>query len=208
MGSGLWKIIIKLIVKIRRKINRWETYDYLNTLKTQCECDGAILHNDCSIYNGHADGTKKNIVIEKNAHIRGELQTFGHGGKIRIGQYSYVGPNTRIWSGRSIDIGNRVLVGPNCCIFDNDIHPLDPELRHKQFVDIVTKGQPAWVSLNDKEVIIKDDAWIGCNVVILKGVTIGKGAIVGAGSVVTHDIPDYAIAHGNPAVVSRIMKEI
>ena len=206
MSSDVRKIIIKLVVKIKKKMNQWEMCDYINTLKVQCECNGAILYKDCFIYDGHAEGIKKNIIIERNAHIRGELQTLGHGGRIRIGQYSYIGPNTRIWSGRSIDIGNRVLVGPNCCIFDNDIHPLDPELRHKQFVDIVTKGQPAWVSLNDKEVIIKDDAWIGCNVVILKGVTIGKGAIVGAGSVVTHDIPDYAIVHGNPVEISKFYR--
>lgn len=100
-----------------------------------------------------------------------------------------------------------MLIGSDCYIFDNDIHPLNSEIRHRQFMDIVTIGQPAWITLNDSTVTIEDDAWIGCNVVILKGVTIGKGAVIGAGSVVTHDIPAHAIAHGNPAKVYRVLQE-
>lgn len=50
-----------------------------------------------------------------------------------------------------------------------------------------------------KEVIIKDNAWLGESVSVLPGVTIGKGSIIGANSVVTHDIPDFVIAVGIPA---------
>lgn len=56
---------------------------------------------------------------------------------------------------------------------------------------------------NDQDVIIEDGVWIGCNVTILKGVTIGRGAVVGAGSLVTKDVPPYAIAVGNPAKVIK-----
>jgi len=52
-------------------------------------------------------------------------------------------------------------------------------------------------------VIIGDDVWIGCNVVILPGTTIGSHAVIGAGAVVTKDIPEYAVVVGNPA---RIVK--
>lgn len=200
--------IINFILKIKRKVDQLECQNYFESLKEQCEMgENVTLYKNCFIYDGHPnyeEGGDKNIKIGNDSHIKGELQTLGHGGKIVIGNYSYIGPNTYMWSGKSISIGNRVLIGPGCCIFDNDIHPLDPEIRHRQFMDIVTTGQPKWITLNDREVEIKDDAWIGCNVIILKGVTIGKGAIVGAGSVVTHDIPDYAIAHGNPAKVSRL----
>ena len=54
-----------------------------------------------------------------------------------------------------------------------------------------------------KPVIIKDFVWCGANVIILPGVTIGEGCIIGAGSVVTKDIPDYAVAGGNPAKVLK-----
>jgi acetyltransferase-like isoleucine patch superfamily enzyme len=50
-----------------------------------------------------------------------------------------------------------------------------------------------------KPVVIKDFVWCGCNVTILPGVTIGEGAIIGAGSIVTKDVPDYAVVGGNPA---------
>ena len=50
---------------------------------------------------------------------------------------------------------------------------------------------------------MENDVWIGCNVTILSGVTIGRGAIVAAGAVVTKDIPPYAIAGGVPAKVIK-----
>lgn len=54
-----------------------------------------------------------------------------------------------------------------------------------------------------KEIVINDFVWIGANVTILPGVNIGEGAIIGAGSVVTKDIPDLAIAAGNPAKIIK-----
>ena len=55
--------------------------------------------------------------------------------------------------------------------------------------------------------MLTDDAWIGMNVLILKGVTIGQGAIVGAGSVVTRDVPEWTVVAGNPAkVVKRLVE--
>ena len=58
-----------------------------------------------------------------------------------------------------------------------------------------------------EDIIIDDFVWIGDHVIILPGVRIGKHAIIGAGAVVTKDIPDYAIAVGNPAVVKKFRKK-
>ena len=55
----------------------------------------------------------------------------------------------------------------------------------------------------DKDVIIDEDVWIGCNVTILKGVHIGRGSIVAAGSIVTRSVPVYSIVGGNPARVIK-----
>jgi acetyltransferase-like isoleucine patch superfamily enzyme len=52
-------------------------------------------------------------------------------------------------------------------------------------------------------IVIEEEAWLGTRVTVLSGVRIGKGAAVGAGALVTQDIPDYAIAVGNPARVVR-----
>lgn len=95
----------------------------------------------------------------------------------------------------SITIGNDVLIGGNCKIYDNDFHSLKYEER-KNFSNIGIKHAP---------VTIKDGAFIGAHTIILKGVTIGEKSIVGAGSVVTKSIPDYEIWAGNPA---RFIKKV
>ena len=59
--------------------------------------------------------------------------------------------------------------------------------------------------LTCKPVLVKQGAWIGAGATILPGVTVGKNAIVGAASVVTHDVPDYAVVVGNPARVIKTL---
>ena len=61
--------------------------------------------------------------------------------------------------------------------------------------------------VNIKPIIIGNNVWLGFDVVVLKGVTIGDGAIIGAKSVVTRDIPAWSIAAGNPAQVVKYIPE-
>jgi len=161
----------------------------------------SILYNTATISNNQ--NIKENIIIGDYTHIRGELLTLGHGGNIKIGNYCYVGEGTRIWSGVSINIGDRVLISHNCNIFDNDTHPINPVQRHQQYKDIISIGQPLNIDLKDKPIFIKNDVLIGANCIILKGVTIGEGAIIGAGSVVIKDVPAYTMVSGNPAKIIR-----
>lgn len=144
-------------------------------------------------------GNPDDIQIGAYTIIRGELLTFAHGGRISVGDWCYIGEGTRIWSGAEIKIGNRVLISHGVNIFDNTTHPMDPVQRHEQFREIFLKGHPEDIDLDDRPVHIGDDAWIGAGAIVLKGVTIGARAIVAAGSVVTRDVPDDAIAMGNPA---------
>ena len=55
-----------------------------------------------------------------------------------------------------------------------------------------------------KPIVVENDVWIGANAVIMPDVTIGKGAIIGAGAIVTKDIPPYAVAVGNPCLVTMM----
>ncbi len=148
---------------------------------------------------------RESIVVGAHTHIRGHLFTFAHGGRITMGSYCYVGEYSKIWSAAEITIGDRVLIAHNSNIFDTTTHPLNPAERHRQFVAIVTSGHPTTLNLRSEPVVIEDDVWIGCNVVILMGVTIGRGAIVGAGSVVTKSVPPHVLVAGNPA---RIVREL
>ena len=59
-----------------------------------------------------------------------------------------------------------------------------------------------------KPIMIAKDVWVGANSIILPGVTIGEGAVIGAGSIVTKNIPKYAIAVGNPAKVIKYRKKV
>jgi len=155
----------------------------------------AIINNPSAI--------KANITIGKNSHIAGNLTVWANAGKIEIGDSTFIGEGSRVFSAKHIRIGDRVQIAHGCNIFDNNIHSLNSVERHKEYVQNVTGGLVKLFSLKEKDVVIENDAWLGASVIVLKGVTIGKGAIVGAGSVVTKDIPDHTIAVGNPARVIR-----
>jgi acyl-[acyl carrier protein]--UDP-N-acetylglucosamine O-acyltransferase len=90
-----------------------------------------------------------------------------------------------------IKIGNDVTIGGNTIIFDTDFHPLDPEIRQKNSLDIN--------NIKTLRVFIEDNVFIGAHTTILKGVTISKNSIVGACSLVTNSIPQNEILGGNPA---------
>ena len=137
-------------------------------------------------------------MLGDNTILNGELLTFNHGGEITIGEYCYVGERTKIWSAKKILIGNRVLIAHNVNIHDQNAHPLDSKKRHEDQKHIMFNGFQNENDLNEKEIKIEDDVWIGYNSIILKGVTIGKGAIIGSGSLINRNVPEYAVVAGNP----------
>lgn len=142
---------------------------------------------------------EENIIIGEWTHIAGTLHVWGNCGKIEIGDYCFVGENSRIYSAFHIKIGNRVQIAHDCNIFDNNVHSLLPDERHREYVQNITKGVYKLFDLHEKEVVIMDDAWIGAKAIIMKGVRIGQAAIVAAGSVVLEDVADYTVVGGNPA---------
>ncbi|GHV48006.1 hypothetical protein FACS1894181_02690 [Bacteroidia bacterium] len=107
---------------------------------------------------------------------------------VSIGNNSALGSFCHIWGIGGVTIGNNVLIAAHCCI---------TSLGH----DISCSSMRE--NIISKKVVIEDDVWLGYNVIVLPGVTIGKGCVIGAGSVVTSDIPSYSIAVGNPARVIK-----
>jgi acetyltransferase-like isoleucine patch superfamily enzyme len=97
--------------------------------------------------------------------------------------------NSAIVCANGITIGDNVMIGGSCKIWDTDFHPIDPVMR---------KADPN-KNYKTRPIVIKNNAFIGGCSIILKGVTIGENAIVGAGSVVRSDIPANEIWAGNPA---------
>jgi acetyltransferase-like isoleucine patch superfamily enzyme len=169
----------------------------------------AVIGEESKIYSEailqNSQNDKEKIRIGNNCHIKGYLVLFKHGGEILIGDDCFVGQDSKIWSAKKIHIGNRVLIAHNVNIHDNNSHPLNSVERHKDFVHIFKKGFQENINLNEKEIIIHDDVWIGFNSTIMKGVTIGKGAIIGSNSIITEDVPPYAVVVGNP---SKIIKYV
>ncbi len=163
----------------------------------------AGVHSTAQLYETarvqHQGRPATDIVVGAHSHIRGELLLFGHGGRIEIGKFCYVGEQTRIWSAAHISIGDRVLISHLCTLMDNLTHPLSAVARHRQFKTIVTSGHPRDLDLDEKPIRIEDDVLIGCSSIVMRGVTIGRGAIVGAGSVVTRDVAPFTVVAGNPA---------
>lgn len=145
-------------------------------------------------------GSKDAISIGEFTWIAGELLVFAQSGRIRIGDYCYIGEGARVWSSCEVQIGNRVFLAHGVNLHDNDAHSLSARERHAHFRELVTRGAATFAeSVESALTVIEDDAWIGFNSTILKGVRIGRGAIVGAGSVVTRDVAAYSVVAGNPA---------
>lgn len=146
------------------------------------------------------------ISIDQKSCVRGTLEIQRNGGVISIGKKCYVGDHTRIWAADHIKIGDYVLIAHNVNIFDNDTHPTDYLERREDADAIIWRGERNnFSTLRSAPIDIGNDVWIGCNSIILKGVTIGEGAIVSAGSVVTKDVPANTMVGGNPARVIKKM---
>jgi len=119
--------------------------------------------------------------------------TCEYGKNISIGSDVYINFGSILLDCGDITIGDHVLIGPNIGIYSAN-HSILPEER-------IAGGCIA------KPVTIHDNVWIGGDVKILNGVTIGEGSIIGAGSIVTKDIPSRVVAAGNPCKVIRKITE-
>jgi acetyltransferase-like isoleucine patch superfamily enzyme len=148
------------------------------------------------------------IKIGENCLINGDLVINPYGGKIEIGDFCYIGHNSRIQSDTLVAIGNDVQISYNVNIVDNNAHEINSTERVKTARKILLHGYENLSergNIAGKEVFIEDKVWINFNCIVLKGVRIGEGAVIGAGSVVTKDIPAFTFAAGNPA---RVIKNI
>lgn len=128
-----------------------------------------------------------------NCNYKGFFSVFIREDRITLGDNVHLGPKTEIDGTGDVEIGNGVIFGPEVCVYTRNHNFNSDDLSALPFDNKFLVGK----------VIIKDYVWIGRRVVILPGVTIGKHAIIGAGAVVSKDIPDYAIAVGNPAKIIK-----
>lgn len=118
-------------------------------------------------------------------NISGDLKKF------KIHPTSHLKSNTFIECSGGVTIGRYFHTGRGLTIFSTN--------HNYENASMIPYDE---VSVN-KPVLIKDFVWCGSNVTIIPGVTVGEGVVIGAGSVVTKDIPDYAVVGGNPAQIIK-----
>ena len=116
-----------------------------------------------------------------------------YGFNISIGKNFYPNHNVTILDGAKVTFGDNVFIAPNC-VFSTAGHAIDSEQR--------SRGLEIALPIT-----VGDNVWIGTNVSVLPGVTIGNNTIIGAGSVVNKNIPEGVIAAGNPCKVIRKITE-
>ena len=131
----------------------------------------------------------KGCLFEDGVHANAKFRI--RSGSVFIGAYSYLNIDTLVRSslfiGRYCSIGSRVSIPAGIHAHTKvSTHPIFPAVAHIQC-----------------PTILKNDVWVGDGAIIKAGITIGNGAIIGANSVVTKDVPDYAIVGGAPAKIIK-----
>lgn len=156
---------------------------------------------------------RKYVIIGQKGLIRAEFIFETPKGVVHIGNNVHIGGAMLICR-TSINIGNDVTMAWGITIYDHDSHNTNWEKRkndneqcYKDYHEykgnnVVNKN---WDDVISKPITIEDKVWIGFDVTILKGVTIGEGAVIGAKSVVTKDVPAWTVVAGNPARVVKTL---
>lgn len=129
--------------------------------------------------------------IGRGCYIETPFHANWGGQYVSFGNHVYANFNLTLVDDTYITVGNNVMFGPNV-VLCTGTHPVSPALRLRQ-------------AQYNLPVSIGDNVWIGANVSVLPGVTIGSNSVIGAGSIVTRDIPSGVVAAGCPC---RVMREI
>ena len=193
------------VFKINQNLEALRQEEQSAVYRARAKCgDNVTFGKDAILYN--LANNPSNIIIGKDALIEGELIVHKYGGYIKVGEHFYLGRNSRIWSGESVEIGDHVLVSHNVGIVDTNVHELDAIERSERQIEQLKNGP--WATkgaIVTAPVKIGSHVWINFNVIILKGVSIGDGAIIAAGSIVTQNVDPYTLVAGVPA---RFIKKL
>lgn len=137
---------------------------------------------------------------------------------VKIGRNTTFGRGTVFWAPNELRIGNNVYIGKYCTLqadiemgsnidIANNVGLIGKYDHDYSMVGVTIKDAP-WIGDRDyafkgkgQKIIVEDDVWIGYGSVVFTGVHVGRGAIIAAGSIVTKDVPPYAIVAGNPAKI-------
>jgi len=201
---NLIPMVRKLFYKIKRRIDLYLSgfrgYSLFKNYKIKVENDVCIPFPETVIFKGECvikaysqikSSKKSQIILGQNTMICSFTTIEAAGGFVKIGDNVTVGEYSTIQGQGGVVIEDNVLLASHVHFISN----------HHTYEDITI---PIKNQLNIPSLItIKENTWIGINVTILGGVTIGKNSVIGTGSVVKNSIPDFCVAVGNPARVVK-----
>ena len=175
----------------------------------------AIVHPNAIISTKITVNLGYHAVIRENCRIENT-----DSGKFKLGSNAWLAPNVLIQPGiinigegttiqeysriiGEVNIGRECILAPNVYISSGTHqYNLIPDMTiHDQ--DILVKTSHKGKNRNYNQINVHDDCWLGINVVVMPGVTIGRGAVIGANSVVNRDIEPYTIVAGAPASIRK-----
>ncbi len=173
-GLGQWRVLL------RRRLDG-ALFRYRQLWR------GAFVEPGLTVVGGRNIQLEPGVLIQRRAVLMARPE-----GRLSVGSGSRIGPDAVISVAQEVVLGREVLVAARCYISDHNHEFSDP--RQPVMRQGMTRPQP---------VAIGDGSWLGINVCILAGVTLGRNCVVAAGSVVTKSFPDGSIVGGVPARLLR-----
>jgi acetyltransferase-like isoleucine patch superfamily enzyme len=179
------------------------------------EIGDSILQPNFSIEVFSNQESRKYVTAGKDNMLDCQILFESGTGQVVIGDRVYIG-NSKIICRSKVEFGSNIFVAWGVYFYDHDSHSLDYRLRQEDITQQLEDHRNGnlfiknknWSVVNSAPIKVGDNAWIGMNALILKGVTIGEGAVVGAGSVVTKDVEPWTVVAGNPAkLVKKLDKQ-
>jgi acetyltransferase-like isoleucine patch superfamily enzyme len=189
----------------------------------------ALLYRAMLQMNGVAaieDGVRirfaSNVTLGRGAYLDHGVYLHACPGGISIGAESLVMKNAllHVYNFRDlphagISIGTRSLIGEGCILRGQGGIHIGDDVYLGTLVQVLavnhvfadTSRPISHQGITAEGIAVADRAWVGSGAILLDGVRVGRNAVVGAGAVVTHDVPDYMVAVGNPARVVRDLRE-
>ena len=143
---------------------------------------------------------KINIKIGNDCIINAKIVIYNKAATVNIGNRVFIGPKTEFFCNDNITLEDDILLSWGITVIDTNAHSL---LFEDRKLDVINwnKGIKIWKNIKSAPVLIKSKSWIGFNSIITKGVVIGEEAIVSCGSVVVKDVQRNSIVGGNPSVI-------
>lgn len=205
-------MLIKLYNKFKFLLYKCKYFDAKKLKYVALPVSTFLIRRECLDFRLPPDDRKYVEIGERG--IINALFTFEtNSGYIRIGNNTHIG-GAHFICRTSITIGDDVTMAWGITLYDHDSHSTQWEYRQHDnercYLDYIETGcnitNKDWSHVKTAPIVIENKVWVGFDVLILKGITIGEGAVVAAKSVVTKDVPPFTLVAGNPAKIIKQLK--